>query len=155
MNHEITKVMLYYAYGSNMERVWFKKRCPGAKFMSPAKLWDYDITFVRGSPMWGGGTADLKPAPGRVVEGVLWKIGEQDLKVLDEHEGVPSEYIRKTVTVETKDGQRLQAYAYFATQPGGYRAPSKRYMRLLIQGAEEHGLSDEYVMRLEAIKTSG
>ncbi|MEE9221808.1 MAG: gamma-glutamylcyclotransferase [candidate division NC10 bacterium] len=33
--------------------------------------------------------------------------------------------------------------------------PSKRYMRLLVQGAEEHGLSDAYVMRLEAIKTSG
>ncbi|MFQ5882659.1 MAG: gamma-glutamylcyclotransferase family protein [Candidatus Methylomirabilales bacterium] len=147
--------MLYFAYGSNMERVWFKKRCPGAKFASAAKLQDCDITFARSSAMWGGGTADLKPAPGRVVEGVLWEIAEQDLKILDQYEGVPSDYVRKTVTVETKDGKKVQACAYFVTHPGGYRPPSKRYMRLLLQGAEEHGLSDEYVMRLEAIKTVG
>ncbi|MEE8282489.1 MAG: gamma-glutamylcyclotransferase family protein [candidate division NC10 bacterium] len=149
------KVMLYFAYGSNMERFWFKKRCTGAKFVSAAKLRDYDITFVRSSTMWGGGTADLRPAPGGVVEGVLWEIGEPDLKVLDQYEGVPKDYIRKTVTVETKDGKAQQAHAYIVAQPEGYRPPSKRYMRLLIQGAEEHGLSDEYVMRLEAIKTSG
>ncbi|MFQ5803887.1 MAG: gamma-glutamylcyclotransferase family protein [Candidatus Methylomirabilales bacterium] len=147
--------MLYFAYGSNMERVWFKRRCPGGKFVSAAKLRDYDITFAQSSTMWGGGTADLKSALGRVVEGVLWEIGEQDLKTLDQYEGVPSEYIRKTLTVELKDGKPCEAFAYIVARPGGYRPPSKRYMRLLVQGAEEHDLSDGYVMRLEAIKTTG
>lgn len=147
--------MLYFAYGTNMERFWFKKRCPKAKFVSAAVLRDHDVTFARSSSMWGGGTADLKPTPGAVVEGVLWEVSEQDLKALDQYEGVPSDYIRKTVTVETKDGKTHQAHIYFVAQPGGYRPPSKRYMRLLIQGAEEHGLSDEYVRRLEAIKTAG
>ena len=154
MNPEPTK-MLYFAYGSNMERFWFKKRCPRAKFVSAAKLRDHDLTFDRSSTVWGGGTADLKPTPGAVVEGVLWEIGEQDLKDLDQYEGVPKEYIRKTVPVEGKDGKTLQAAVYVVAQPGGYRPPSKKYIRLLIQGAEEHGLSDEYVMRLESIKTSG
>ncbi|MFQ5847220.1 MAG: gamma-glutamylcyclotransferase family protein [Candidatus Methylomirabilales bacterium] len=147
--------MLYFAYGANMERFWFKKRCPGAKFVSTAALRDYDITFVGRSPMWGSGTADLKPTPGGVVEGVLWEVGEQDLKALDRYEGVPKDYIRKTVTVESKGKNSVQASVYFVAQPGSYRPPSRRYMRLLLQGAEEHGLSDEYVMRLEAIKTSG
>lgn len=147
--------MLYFAYGCNMERFWFKKRCPGAKFVSAAKLRDYDITFVQRSMMWGGGTADLKPTPGGVVEGVLWEVGEHDMKALDQYEGVPKDYIRKMVTAETKDGKTVQAHAYFMVQSEGYRPPSKRYMRLLIQGAEEHGLSDEYVMRLESIRTSG
>lgn len=138
-----------------MERVWFKRRYPRGKFVSAAKLRDYDITFAHGSTMWGGGAADLKPTPGRVVEGVLWEIGEQDLKALDQYEGVPSDYIRKTVTVELKDGKSCEAFAYIVVRPGGYRAPSKRYIRLLVQGAEEHGLSDEYIMRLEAIKTIG
>ncbi|MGH7473881.1 MAG: gamma-glutamylcyclotransferase, partial [Candidatus Methylomirabilales bacterium] len=39
--------------------------------------------------------------------------------------------------------------------PGLYKAPSRRYLRLLVSGAEEHGLSDEYIMKLEAIRTSG
>ena len=145
----------YFAYGSNMERFWFKKRCRGAKFVSAATLRDYDIAFARSSTMWGGGTADLKPTPGGVVEGVLWEIGEQDLKALDQYEGVPKDYIPTTVTVETKDGKTLQAQAYIVARPGDYRPPSRRYMRLLIQGAEEHDLSDAYVMRLESIKTSG
>ncbi|MCZ6551404.1 MAG: gamma-glutamylcyclotransferase family protein [candidate division NC10 bacterium] len=149
------KLMFYFAYGSNMERFWFKKRCRGAKFVSAATLRDYDIAFARSSTMWGGGTADLKPTPGGVVEGVLWEIGEQDLKALDQYEGVPKDYIPTTVTVETKDGKTLQAQAYIVAQPGDYRPPSRRYMRLLIQGAEEHDLSDAYVMRLESIKTSG
>ena len=145
--------MLYFAFGSNMERVWFKRLCPGAKFVSAAKLRDYDITFSQSSTMWGGGAADLKPTSGRVVEGVLWEIGEQDLKALDQYEGVPNDYIRKTVMVELKDGKSCEAFVYIVVRPGGYRPPSKRYIRLLVQGAEEHGLSDEYVMRLEAIKT--
>lgn len=147
--------MLYFAYGSNMERVGFKRRCPRGKFVSAAKLRDHDITFTQSSTMWGGGAADLKPTPGRVVEGVLWEVGEQDLKALDQYEGVPNDYLRKTVTVERKDGQLCEAFAYLVARPGGYRPPSKRYIRLLVQGAEEHGLSDEYVMRLEAIKTVG
>jgi hypothetical protein len=40
-------------------------------------------------------------------------------------------------------------------RPGLYKAPSRRYLRLLVSGAEEHGLSDAYIMNLEAIRTAG
>lgn len=146
--------MRYFAYGSNMERVWMKKRCPGAKFVSAALLRDHDITFSRSSAMWGGGTADLKATPGGSVEGVLWEITEADLKSLDSFEGFPREYIRKTITVEAQ-GKSVEALVYVVVNPGGYRPPSRRYLRLLVQGAEEHGLSDRYVERLEAIRTAG
>ena len=105
--------------------------------------------------MWGGGVADLNPVKGKVVEGVLWEISETDLKALDEYEGYPKVYVRRNVEVDTFDGRKMQAFAYFMVRPGVYKAPSRRYMRLLVSGAEEHGLSDEYVIRLEAIRTSG
>ncbi|MFQ5532396.1 MAG: gamma-glutamylcyclotransferase family protein [Candidatus Methylomirabilales bacterium] len=147
--------MLYFAYGSNMERHHMKRRCRSAKFVAAARLRDYELNFTGISTMWGGGVADLKPVNGGVVEGVLWEIGEADLKELDDYEGYPKVYVRKNIDVETLDGRKMQAFAYFMVRPGTYKAPSRRYMRLLVSGAEEHDLSDEYVMRLEAIRTSG
>jgi gamma-glutamylcyclotransferase (GGCT)/AIG2-like uncharacterized protein YtfP len=131
-----------------------KRRCPSAKFVAAAKLRDYELNFTGTSTMWGGGVADLKPVKGRVVEGVLWEITEADLKPLDEYEGYPRVYVRRNVEVETRDGRKMQAFAYFMVKPGMYKAPSRRYMQLLVSGAEEHGLSDEYVMWLETIKTA-
>lgn len=130
-----------------------KRRCPSAKFVAAARLRDYELHFAGTSTMWGGGVADLKPAKGKIVEGVLWEIAEVDLKALDEYEGYPKVYVRKNVEVETLDERKVQAFAYFMVRPGTYKAPSRRYLQLLVSGAEEHGLSDEYVMRLEAIKT--
>ncbi len=147
--------MLYFAYGSNMERHHMKRRCRSAKFVAAATLRDYELNFTGTSLMWGGGVADLSPAKGKVVEGVLWDIAEADLKELDEYEGYPKIYVRRNVEVEASDGRKMQAFAYFMARPSLYKAPSRRYLRLLVSGAEEHGLSDEYIMNLEAIRTSG
>lgn len=147
--------MLYFAYGSNMERVQMKRLCPKARFVSKATLLDYELAFTKMSTSWGGGVADLRPAKGKVVEGVLWEIPEQELKALDEYEGYPSAYIRKAITVETPDGKQVEAMAYFVAKPGREYAPSKRYMKILIQGAEEHDLSPEYIAFLESIRTAG
>jgi gamma-glutamylcyclotransferase len=123
--------------------------------MAAVTLRDYELNFTGTSSMWGGGVADLNPAKGKVVEGVLWEITEADLKGLDEYEGYPKVYVRRNVEVESSDGQKMQAFAYFMAKPGLYKAPSRRYLRLLVSGAEEHGLSDGYTTSLEAIRTSG
>ena len=132
-----------------------KRRCRSAKFVAAVTLRDYELNFTGTSSMWGGGVADLNPAKGKVVEGVLWEITEADLKGLDEYEGYPKVYVRRNVELETPDGQKMQAFAYFMARPGLHKAPSRRYLRLLVSGAEEHGLSDGYITSLEAIRTSG
>jgi len=145
---------LYFAYGCNMARLHIKRLCPGAKFVSRAILRDHQLAFTRPGGEFGGGTADLKPVKGRVVEGVLWEVTEEHLKALDEYEGVPLAYDRKHVAVEKPDGAPVTAFTYFAIPLGTY-APSRRYMRLIIQGAEEHNLSDPYIAFLESIRTRG
>jgi gamma-glutamylcyclotransferase (GGCT)/AIG2-like uncharacterized protein YtfP len=155
MNREPAEPMLYFAYGSNMERHHMKRRCRSAKFVAAATLRDYELTFTGTSTVWGGGVADLAPAKGATVEGVLWEITEEDRTALDEYEGYPKVYVRRNVEVETRKGGKVEAFAYFMARPGTYKAPSRRYMQLLVSGAEEHGLSDGYVMRLEAVKTAG
>lgn len=146
--------MLYFAYGSNMARLQMKAHCPSAKFVAAAKLKDHQLVFDMMARMWGGGVADIRPAKGQVVEGVLWEVAEADLPRLDEYEQCPLVYRRQAVEVEAK-GKPAKAFAYVGTRPAGRCAPSRRYLRLLIQGAEEHDLSLPYVEFLESIKTIG
>lgn len=144
--------MFYFAYGSNMERFQLKRLCPKAKFVAAAALADHELTFSGNSPMWGGGIADIRERPGKTVEGVVWDIGEAERKVLDEYEGYPALYLYKEIQVRSRAGKVITAFAYIMANPGREMAPSKRYKQLLISGAEEHGLSDEYTEFLEAIR---
>jgi cation transport regulator ChaC len=144
--------MLYFAYGSNMERVQFKRLCLKATFVASAALSDYELTFSGNSPMWGGGVATIREKPGKQVEGVAWEISEAERKALDEYEGYPGLYVRKEIQVRTRSGKALAAFAYIMEDPGREMPPSKRYKQLLISGAEEHGLSDEYIDFLESIR---
>ena len=144
--------MLYFAYGSNMERFHLKRRCPKAKFVAAAVLSDHELVFSGNSRMWGGGIADIRETAGKQVEGVLWDISESERQALDEYEGYPDLYIRKDVQVQTAAGKVMSAFAYVMATPGRESAPSKPYKRLLISGAEEHGLSDGYVAFLESIR---
>ena len=144
--------MLYFAYASNMERVQLKRRCPKAKFVAAAVLPEHELIFSGNSRMWGGGIADIREMVGKKVEGVLWEISESEQKALDEYEGYPDLYLRKEVQIRTSAGKLVTAFAYVMANPGREAAPSKPYKRLLISGAEEHGLSDEYVAFLESIR---
>ena len=146
--------MLYFAYGSNMARVHMKARCPSAKFVAAAKLRDYQLVFDMMARMGGGGVADVRPAKGHAVEGVLWDVAEAELPRLDEYEQCPQVYRRQPVEVEA-GGKVAKAFAYVGARPAGRCAPSMKYLRLLIQGAEEHDLSLPYVEYLDAIKTIG
>jgi gamma-glutamylcyclotransferase (GGCT)/AIG2-like uncharacterized protein YtfP len=146
--------VLYFAYGSNMARLHMKAHCPSAKFVAAAKLKDHQLVFDMMARMWGGGVADVRPAKGQTVEGVLWDVAEADLKPLDEYEQCPQLYGRQQVEVEA-GGKAQRAFAYVGTRTAGRCAPSRKYLRLLIQGAEEHDLSFPYVEFLESIKTIG
>ncbi len=146
--------MLYFAYGSNMERVQLKRICPKARFVAAAVLPDHELVFSGTSRMWGGGVADIRDGPGKKVEGVVWEISEAERKALDEYEGYPELYVTNEVQVRTTSGKLLAAFAYVMARPGREMPPSKPYKRLLISGAEEHGLSENYIAFLESIRSA-
>ncbi|HEX9900881.1 MAG TPA: gamma-glutamylcyclotransferase family protein [Candidatus Methylomirabilis sp.] len=145
--------MLYFAYGSNMHPGQMQKRCPGCIFIAAARLRDHGVAFTRPWAAWGsGGVADIQPAPGSTVEGVVWDITAAHRNSLDEYEEYPNAYTRKDVVVETFDGRTLTAFAYVA-RPAGTHQPRRRYLRKLVEGARAHNLSPGYVAFLEAIPT--
>lgn len=146
--------MNYFAYGSNMKLVQMKSRCPEAKKIGIGRLDGYEICFPRkSSSRQGKGVPSICEKAGAHVEGVLFELTDSDLNRLDEYEGVPNSYIRKSVTILMNDGGEIVAETYVAnTMEGAPFKPSKTYMGTIIEGAIENSLSEHYIEKLREIE---
>lgn len=137
----------YFGYGSNMNRSIFLERraiCPLA--VRPGWLADYRLCF--NIPVGPGerGVANLEALAGARTWGVLYLLPPDQFERLDRSEGVHVGLYRR-VPVEIADaaGQRVGAVTYQSSMTVPGRKPSARYMGLLLEGARQHGLPDEYV----------
>jgi hypothetical protein len=101
---------------------------------------------------WLGGAADVVPAEGASVEGVLYGlVDESDLLRMDVWEGVHERaYVRETVEVEVpRTGERQRAWAYTVVDKRPGLAPSPGYIGQMLLGARRAGLSEDYLRVLE------
>lgn len=143
----------YFAYGSNMSRAIFRER----RRMEPLAArvgWLADHRLCFNIPIGPGerGVANVEPAPGDRVCGVAYLLTAESCQRLDRSEGVHVElYWREPVEVVFEDGERVAAFTYRSSRTTDGRMPSPRYMGLLLDGASEHRLPDEYVTILRAI----
>jgi gamma-glutamylcyclotransferase (GGCT)/AIG2-like uncharacterized protein YtfP len=144
---------LYFAYASNMEPRRFRRLCPGATVVGPARLPGRRLAFSRYSRQRRGGSADIVPDAEAEVWGVLYEVGDADLDTLDRSEDVPAAYRREAVTVEDAEGHKRQAVTYVANRTGDF-LPHRDYLRLIVQGAEARGLPEQYVAALRQIRTA-
>ena len=144
----------YFGYGSNVDRGTFL----GRRRMRPlaarvAVLDDWALRFDL--PVGSGerGVANLRSEPGARTWGVCWQIPRAQAEHLDRTEGVPrGAYRRQAVEVETREGVRLAAFTYCSERGVAGRKPSRRYLGLLLAGAREHGLPDEWVAFLRGLE---
>jgi gamma-glutamylcyclotransferase (GGCT)/AIG2-like uncharacterized protein YtfP len=144
--------MLYFAYGSNLHLRQFKRRCPTATQFRRARLPGYRLAFKRYSKARKGGVADVVEDPDAEVWGALYHVDKAALDALDRFEEVPHAYRRDTVRVCDDDGVEHEAYIYFANKTGDF-APSKQYLGLIVSGAKEHELPEDYVRALQEVRT--
>ena len=68
----------YFAYGSNLDLLQMKRRCPSSKLISKGSLSGYRLTFNRFSSGWGGGVADVIQAQDSKVWGLVFEISDTD-----------------------------------------------------------------------------
>jgi gamma-glutamylcyclotransferase (GGCT)/AIG2-like uncharacterized protein YtfP len=155
--------MLYFAYGSNLDPVQMRERCPGHTVVGLAVLHDHRIAFPLYSNDWESGVAGLVHAHGQKVWGVLYDLTESDLASLDRYEGWQGPdsqhnlYDRETVTVELvrpDDGsvpRRVRATTYYPRllNPS---PPSRRYLDAILRGARHHRLPEEYIEQLRTVE---
>ncbi|MEM2057119.1 MAG: gamma-glutamylcyclotransferase family protein [Thermoproteota archaeon] len=144
----------YFAYGSYMNPDRMKER--GVRFYKRihAVLEGYRLEFNKLSsrnPMEG--YANIIPNMSEKVEGILYEIEEEGLKMLDRCEGYPQHYCRMKVTVKLDDGREIVAVTYIA-RPEKCRIglkPTKEYLNHLLKGADL--LSEEYYEKLSKVET--
>jgi cation transport regulator ChaC len=143
----------YFAYGSNMSRSIFCERrgmCP----VTSRWGWLDGHRLVFTLPIGPGerGVANLVSEPGARTCGVLHLLTPEELDRLDRTEGVHAGvYRRILVDVRGEDEARVSAYTYQSTWASPGRKPSARYLGLLLTGAREHGLPEEWLRYLEGL----
>jgi gamma-glutamylcyclotransferase (GGCT)/AIG2-like uncharacterized protein YtfP len=138
--------MLYFAYGSNMHHVQMKFRCPASRFIGPASLPNHRFVYDGYSRSCRGAVPNIVRSRGEAVWGGLYEINGECLKALDEYEGFPRSYQRKTVAVRDTTGRPIHAIVYYRT---GRRPAisSEGFHSLVLQGAKDCRLPKSYVRR--------
>lgn len=134
----------YLAYGSNCNLEQMEYRCPNATVVGPVTLHNYRLTF--NGRYRSGGVANIRRRNGAEVRGLLWEITPECERNLDRYEGYPHLYEKKTVTVETEDGQKIKAMVYVMTK--GHEAPaipSGHYFRGIVEGFLQNGMDPQPV----------
>jgi gamma-glutamylcyclotransferase len=150
--------MLYFAYGSNMDWVQIRERCPSAQFMSVAKLPDHRLAFTRKSETRKCGVADAVPEKGANVWGVVYQIDEVDVGRLDQSEGFRPGRANNSYAREERhvfgDGDKTKPVAvsiYFAQREKNPPPPNAPYKRVILEGARFWHLPEDYIAELEKI----
>jgi cation transport regulator ChaC len=138
----------YFAYGSNMNRAQMRARAGEILEEHPGKLENYELLFDK-KARGRSATANIHPAQGKTVHGVLYKIQESALRSLDRFEGAPVHYRRIEVTVTDAAGRKIAAQAYIATKVEKGLYPAPHYLQGILQGADEHGLPADYIAELK------
>lgn len=145
----------YFAYGSNMAEEQMSSWCSDYRCLGAARLPDHRLAFVRDSPRWKAGAADVVRHRGREVWGVLYECSAADLASLDRKEGAGPAlgYRRVAVEVELAARRRIRAITYVVISKAPRELPPLgAYVDLMLAGAREHGFPERYVEELQALR---
>lgn len=134
------KKVYYFAYGSNMNPARMHARVTAAKVVGTAVLPGWRIVERK--------YADIARASGGVVEGVVWDVGEDGLRILDIYEGFPFTYDCRVVKVRMADGVWVSAFVYIMTDAtsaarNGIPYPAQ-YRMVCSEGARMFGIRNAF-----------
>ena len=129
----------YFAYGSNLDLVQMKIRCPSSELISKGSLPDYRLTFNRYSSGWGGGVADVIQGKGSEVWGLVFELSNSDLKRLDSYEGCYNDqtslYERWKAVINTPKGQISDVWVYTVVEKQKFVQPTLEYLQIIKDAA--------------------
>jgi gamma-glutamylcyclotransferase len=132
-----------------MSRAVMRSRAGEVAEDQVGRLENYEIVFNK-KARGGSATANIRPAQGKSVYGVLYRIAEPALRSLDRFQGAPEHYRRIEVNVTGADGSKIPAQAYIATKVEKGLRPAGHYLQSILDAAAEHNLPAEYVEELKA-----
>jgi hypothetical protein len=149
----------YFAYGSNMQSATLRgRRSIAFRQALAARAPGWRLVFDK-PPLVpiGHSFANVVPDLSAEVLGVAYEIGEEDLAHIDLTEGVLiGNYERVAIAVHPLAGDRepLSAFTLTSDRRDPTLRPSLRYLELLVEGAIEHGLPQDYDTFLRGVSGS-
>ncbi|NVJ90170.1 MAG: gamma-glutamylcyclotransferase [Methylocystaceae bacterium] len=122
-------------------------RCPTAHLIDvgilPRHIFQINTHGVA-TVIWTGEAYDY-------VVGVLWKLAQEDERMLDVFEGLGYAYCKRTVPIERKDGNVSRSMIYQAIDSRIGR-PKNGYLEDVIGAAQDHQFPHIYIERLKEWK---
>ncbi|MEM7007747.1 MAG: gamma-glutamylcyclotransferase family protein [Thermodesulfobacteriota bacterium] len=152
-NMNKTGLVLYFAYGSNMNPERMRER--GAAFYSRTNLIfpGYRLVFNKIVKTPDAGAANIVRDEKAYVQGVLYLVTLRGIYNLDKFEHYPDEYDRVSLSHVVNDNSKQEFYTYIA-QPDKTREglmPLSSYLDHLLAGRDL--LTEDYCNFLKEIKT--
>jgi gamma-glutamylcyclotransferase len=145
--------VVVFAYGSNMLTARMCERAPSARKINIGQLVGYQLRWDKRSKDGSGKCSVTETGhPKDVAWGVVYQMSGEDKKNLDQAEGLGQGYGERVVKILTSTGNGT-AVLYYATSVDPGLKPYDWYRDLVVEGAREHGLPEEYVRGLEAVET--
>lgn len=138
---------LYFAYGSNINRAAMQRRCLAARGIGPAALTGY--RFFVGIDGWGS----VRPSPGGIVHGVLWRLTPRDLAALHAYEHLHRGLYDVRYLPVRKGTRRVTAMIYQLRRRSPGR-PRPGYVEMIAASARAWKLPEPYVRSVERWSTS-
>ena len=121
---------LYFAYGSNMDKIQMDNRCPGAEPLAICKKLNYrTILNTRG-------VATIIPELGSICYGILWRVTKDHVKALDKYEGVRQGFYKKVNFSVMIDGYQIPCLVYIAADDKIGSSIRPGYLNTLLRGIE-------------------
>jgi gamma-glutamylcyclotransferase (GGCT)/AIG2-like uncharacterized protein YtfP len=130
------KTWLYFAYGSNISITQMQRRCPQAKPMFKATLFNARMEFRKFA------NVAYEKKKRSFVKGVVYEVTKSDIKALDIYEGFPKFYKKVRCIVEGPYNKLYEAFMYIM-QPNvrELELPSKSYLDVISEGYFEWNMS--------------
>lgn len=133
----------YFAYGSNLNRLQMKERCPDSVEIAAFTLRGYELIFRR--------VADITPKIGSYVVGAIYRISARDQWILDGFEGCIGDdksrggtYRREYFYLHPTSGKRrLQPQhgdipvLYYAMNRSHIQSPDRSYLNRIEAGYDD------------------
>jgi gamma-glutamylcyclotransferase (GGCT)/AIG2-like uncharacterized protein YtfP len=137
-------VVLYAAYGSNLDPRQMLRRAPHSPALSTGWLPGWRLTFAGEDLTWEGALATVVEEPGQSVFVMLYDVAEEDEQLLDGWEGSDLDIHRKIhVRVVTDEGEQMAWLYVVDAYEGGL--PSPRYLGIIAEAARAAGAPQDYI----------
>ncbi len=144
----------YFAFGSNMDKQQMEKRTQESSKRQKGLMTDWELVFNKiNNKQKSTGFANIVPESGSIVEGIIYEVSEDAIRILDDYEGVPKAYHKKIMLVENNNKEFVDCLVYIAnhSRTDNSLKPTKEYLDHLLEGKEF--LSENYFSELKNTKT--